>query len=49
MISKSGDPIKCSNHVNNSKDINKTSSKNYSAKTQGAIKVTTGGAAQTEP
>ncbi len=47
--SNSGDPNNCSNHVNNSKDIKKTSSKQYSPKTQEPIKVGAVAASQTEP
>ena len=48
-ISNSGDPINCSNYVNNTKDINKSSSKQYSPKTQEPIKVGAGAASHTEP
>ena len=49
VISNSGDPINSKKHVNNSKDISKSSNKPYSKNTQNPISVGSGANAQTEP
>ena len=49
MISNSGDPISSKKHVNNSMDIKKSNSKQYSSKSQDKIAAGSGANAQTEP
>ena len=49
VISNSGDPINSKKHVNNSMDIKKSNSKQYSSKSQDKITAGSGANAQTEP